>query len=34
MFRQLYAWGRWTSMRMGTPFEWPVAMAPEPLRHL
>lgn len=33
MFRQLYAWGRWTSTQTGVTFDWPVDTRPEPLRH-
>ncbi|MCW3814735.1 winged helix-turn-helix transcriptional regulator [Micromonospora sp. DR5-3] len=32
MFRQLYAWGRWTSAQTGVTFDWPVDTPPEPLR--
>ncbi|QSB16250.1 winged helix-turn-helix transcriptional regulator [Natronosporangium hydrolyticum] len=28
MFRQLYAWGKWTSRQMGVAFDWPVDARP------
>ena len=32
LFRQLYAWGRWTSEQLGADFDWPVDTEPEPRR--
>lgn len=29
MFRQLYAWGKWTSEQIGVEFDWPVSDDPE-----
>lgn len=28
MFRQLYAWGRWTSAQTGVAFDWPIETPP------
>ena len=32
LFRQLYAWGRWTTAQTGVSFDWPVDTPAEPLR--